>query len=138
MEERREGRVERFAGADAGVVDAIPRASPPHFLEKPFEGLQIAVAESPWIAIQEVGRFEVVEADGTGEIEIQFVVVEDVDRDDIMPALPQEFQYSLPTVEEIEAELANSTVESESEEYSDQQSRESDSELPRGDTKRRE
>ena len=88
----RQHRVEVVAGADQVVVDAQPRAAAPHLDQVFFQRFQVAVAQGARIAQQLRQLLHALEARGAGEREGQLVVVQDVEDEDVVPALAQHFQ----------------------------------------------
>ena len=64
-----ECRVQRFAGADQGIVDGVASTAATHLLQETVEGFQVAFAQRSRVAVQMVDRFQSLEPRRAGERE---------------------------------------------------------------------
>jgi hypothetical protein len=84
--------VEVVAGAHQGIVDAQPGAAAAHLDQVLLQRLDVAVAQGARVAHQLRQLLHPLEAGGAGEGEGQLVVVEQVEDEDVVPAVAKHLQ----------------------------------------------
>jgi hypothetical protein len=81
-----EDRIERFTGADLQVIDRQASAGTPRLFKEIVHRFQVPLAEGAGIAIQEAGALEPFKAGRSIKLEIQFIIMQHMQKRDIVPA----------------------------------------------------
>src|SRR5262249_34362077 len=92
VQELAQDGVEAIAGAHHRVVDPLTGAAAPDLDQVLLQRLQVAVAQGTGVAEQVRQLLHPLEAGGAREGERQLVVIEDVEDEDVVAAVPQHFQ----------------------------------------------